>query len=62
MGPPHARGRKTMDHGVEIDELRAQHFCEFLAPDRCVASIPGLAAFESPRDGGASVDGGAGQC
>ena len=61
VAPPSARSFKTMDHGVEIGEVRSQHGGEFLAPQRLVARIPGLAISESPFDGGAFGDGGAGQ-
>jgi hypothetical protein len=50
-----------MDHGVEIGEVRSQHGGEFLAPQRLVASIPGVAVSESSFHGGAFGDGGAGQ-
>jgi hypothetical protein len=61
VAPPSARSFKTMDHGVEIGEVRSQHGGEFLAPQRLVARIPGLAISESPFDGGAFGDGSAGQ-
>src|SRR5271168_2665533 len=61
VAPPRARSFKTMDHGVEIGELRSQHGGEFLAPQRLVASILGLAVSESSFNGGAFGDGGAGQ-
>lgn len=61
VAPPRARSFKTMDHGVEIGELRSKHGGEFLAPQRVVASIPGHAVSESSFRGGAFGDGGAGQ-
>jgi Asp/Glu/Hydantoin racemase len=61
VAPPRARSFKTMGHRVEIGELRSQHGGEFLAPERLVASIPGLAVYESYFNGGAFGDGGAGQ-
>jgi hypothetical protein len=59
VSPPRARSFKTMDHGVEIGEVRSQHGGEFLTPQRLVAGIPGL--YESYFNGGAFGDGGAGQ-
>ena len=61
VAPPRAPSFKTMDHGVEIGEVRSQHGGEFLAPQRVVAGIPGVAISESPFGGGAFGDGGAGQ-
>jgi hypothetical protein len=61
VAPPRARDCVTVDHGVEMGELCSQHGDEFLAPQRVVARIPGLAISESPFDGGAFGDGSAGQ-